>query len=99
MRKISGTIAALLFLVTFCSPPALRAAAPLEVDKMKAALQTATPEENGFIEKVSELVVQDRLPRKLVDSTFLWARKKPQYKFQYFKLGLKVRAAKLGIEL
>ena len=99
MPRISWTIAVVLFLLATFSTPSLHAGAPLEVGKMKAALQTATPEENGFIEKVSELVVQDRLPRKVVDSTFLWARKKPQNKFQYFKRGLKVRAAKLGIEL
>ena len=34
----------------------------------------------------------------LLESTFLWARKKPvEHRFQYFKQGLILRAAKLGI--
>jgi hypothetical protein len=35
----------------------------------------------------------------LVQSTFLWARKKPYRKFQYFKYGLFLRAAQRGIRL
>ena len=64
MPRISLTIAVVLFLLATFSTPSLHAGAPLEVGKMKAALQTANPEENGFIEKVSDLVVQDKLPRR-----------------------------------
>ncbi|MEN6492999.1 MAG: hypothetical protein ABFD16_01795 [Thermoguttaceae bacterium] len=74
-------------------------AATLDADTMKAALRTATPEENGFIDLVINLVDAGTLPVALVDSTFQWARQKPKNKFQYFKRGLTVRAARIGIDL
>jgi hypothetical protein len=67
---------------------------------MKAALRTTTIEEQGFITAVLHLVDTGVLPADLVDSTFMWARKKPaKYRFQYFKFGLIFRANKLGITL
>ena len=45
------------------------------------------------------LVDAGTLPVALVDSTFQWARQKPKNKFQYFKRGLTVRAARIGIDL
>lgn len=70
-----------------------------DVETMKAALQTATPEEDGFLYRVMEKVETGTLPVALVESTFLWARQKPRNKFQYFKRGLILRAAKEGIAL
>ncbi len=75
------------------------AQAQLDAETMRAALRTATPEEDGFIDYVLELVDQGRLPRALVESTFQWARKKARHRFQYFRYGLIVRAAQQGIEL
>jgi hypothetical protein len=72
---------------------------PLDADTMRAALRTATPEENGFIDYVIKRVNKGTLPQDMVESTFLWARKKPQRKFQYFKQGLIVRARDAGIKL
>jgi hypothetical protein len=72
-------------------------AATLDADTMKVALHTATPEEDGFISRVLAMVDNDTLPESLVNSTFLWARKKPYNKFQYFKRGLILRAAEQGI--
>ncbi len=63
-------------------------ASSLDADTMKVALHTATPEEDGFIAYVLDLVDQGKLPVDLVKSTFLWAKKKPRCKFQYFKRGL-----------
>jgi hypothetical protein len=71
----------------------------LDADAMKAALHTAAPEEDGFIDSVLVLVNKGRLPVDLVESTFLWAKKKPQNKFQYFKRGLIWRAGLQGIKL
>ena len=45
------------------------------------------------------MVEQNQLSRKLVDSTFQWARKKRPYPYVYFERGLKVRAARLGIHV
>jgi hypothetical protein len=66
---------------------------------MKVALRTATPEDDGFIDRVLKLVERGTLPLDMVESTFLWARKKPQRKFQYFKYGLLARAQQQGIAL
>jgi len=74
-------------------------AATLDAETMKAALRTTTPEENGFIDLVLNLVDGGTLPVAMVDSTFQWARQKPKHKFQYFKRGLTVRAAQIGIDL
>jgi hypothetical protein len=74
-------------------------ASTLDPEKMKAALRTATPEENGFIDRVLAMVDQRRLPPELVASTFQWARRKARRQFQFFKHGLTVRAARQGIKL
>jgi hypothetical protein len=74
-------------------------ASSLDADTMKVALRTATPEENGFIEYVLDRVDKGTLPVDLVESTFLWAKKKPRNKFQYFKRGLILRAEREGIHL
>ena len=70
-----------------------------DADTMKAALRTATPEEDGFIDHVLALVEAGRLPRSLVESTFQWARRKTKNRFQYFRHGLIVRAAAEGIAI
>lgn len=79
--------------------PQLALAGLPDVDTMKVALHTATPEEDGFIHYVMGKVETGALPVDLVESTFLWARQKPKNKFQYFKRGLIFRAAKVGIAL
>jgi hypothetical protein len=72
---------------------------PLDAEAMKVALRTATPEEDGFIEYVLRRVDKGTLPLDMVESTFLWAKKKPNRKFQYFKRGLTLRAEQKGIHL
>jgi hypothetical protein len=71
----------------------------LTADIVKAALNTATPQENGFIEYVLAKVDQGTLPLDLVKSTLLWAKKKPRKKFYYFREGLILRASQQGITL
>jgi hypothetical protein len=88
-----------LSLLAFVRVQTARAELNLTADQMKAALRTANVEEEGFIEKVLFLVKRGTLPEDLVESTFLWARKKPKHKFQYFKYALKLRAADRGIPL
>lgn len=72
---------------------------PLDANTIKVALHTNTAEENGFIDRVLALVDRHVLPLDMVESTFLWARKKPHNKFQYFKRGLILRAQQQGIGL
>jgi len=71
----------------------------LDPNVMKIVLHTATPQEHGFIDYVVARVDKGTLPLDLVQSTFLWARKKPRKKFFYFQQGLILRAADRGIKL
>jgi len=81
-------------------PPEMAAAAPrLDAGVIKAGLRTAAPEEDGFVERVVELVDQGVLPASLVDSTFEWARKKTSHRFQYFKKAMILRASRIGVRL
>jgi len=69
----------------------------LDPAQIKAALHTATEEEGGFIDRTVAMVNAGTLPRDLFLSTFIWARRKPKSKFQYFRRGLTLRAADQGI--
>jgi hypothetical protein len=72
----------------------------LTAENMKVALHTSTEQEGHFIEKVLAKVKKGTLPLDLVQSTFLWAKRKPtNKKFYYFKQGLILRAEALGIHL
>ena len=71
----------------------------LDPDQIKAVLHTATDEEQGFIDRTVKMVTDGTLPRDLFTSCFIWARKKPRHKFQYFKQALTTRAAAVGINL
>jgi hypothetical protein len=79
--------------------PGTTASTALDPQVMKIALHTATPEEEGFIEHVLKLVNKKKLPLDMVQSTFLWAKRKPRLKFQYFKWGLTWRAEQAGLSL
>ena len=72
---------------------------PLDPAEIKAILRTATPQEDCFVDRTVAMVAEGTLPRDLFDSCFIWARKKPKYKFQYFKRALIVRATDAGIQL
>ena len=72
---------------------------PLDAATMRMALRTTPIETQGFIDRVLDLVDQGVLPIDMVHSTFDWARKKPDHKFQYFRFGMIVRAASIGVKL
>lgn len=74
-------------------------AGALDPDMMKVVLHTATPQENGFINKVVAKVDKGTLPLDMVQSTLLWARRKPRKRFYYFKQALTLQAAARGIKL
>lgn len=88
-----------LFLLLLClaSTTTRATAQGLDADRIKFGLRTAAPEEDGFVDRVIEMVNEGRLPVALVESTFLWARTQPRHKFQYFQRGLILRAARSGI--
>ena len=62
-------------------------------------LRAGRPSEFAFIDLVIQRIDNNTLPRSLVESTFLWARRQPSHPFQYFEQGLKRRAAAIGIQL
>jgi hypothetical protein len=96
-RAYSRLLIVLALLATALVPPV--EAGVLDPNVMKVVLHTATPQEGGFIEYVVARVDNGTLPLDLVQSTFLWARKKPRKKFFYFKQALILRAADRGIRL
>jgi hypothetical protein len=96
-RAYSRLLIVLALLATALVPPV--EAGVLDPNVMKVVLHTATPQEGGFIEYVVARVDKGTLPLDLVQSTFLWARKKPRKKFFYFKQALILRAADRGIRL
>jgi hypothetical protein len=76
-------------------------------DQLRTGLKAFTPADFVFIDLVVLRVNQGVLPRELVDSTFLWARRRvqtthPNYRQRpivYFQPALAIRARKLGISL
>jgi hypothetical protein len=71
----------------------------LDPETMKMALKTVSAQEQGFVEKVVWMSKEGKLPPIVVDEMFEWARKKPNYQFEYFKRGLTIRAAALGVDV
>lgn len=68
-------------------------------DQLQDGLQARLPREFAFVDHVVKLVNEGKLPRSLVDSTFLWARPKKPYPFPYFERALRIRAARIGVAL
>lgn len=78
-------------------------------DQLRAGLKAFIKKDLVFIDKVVLLVEQGKLPRRLVDSTFLWARKRARFNPRhgrrqlrpmiYFQPALTLRAKRLGIQL
>jgi hypothetical protein len=76
-------------------------------DQLRVGLKAFTPADFVYIDLIVLRVNQGVLPRELVDSTFLWARRRvqgthPKYRQRpivYFQPALAIRARKLGISL
>ena len=75
--------------------------------QLQLGLKATTKADFAFIDKVVALVDQGKLPRRLVDSTFLWARQRAKKHrgprrlrpMVYFVPGLTFRARALGVAL
>ncbi len=94
------TITVLPAMLVACRTPTVEAASALSAAEITAGLRTANPDDEAYITYVVTLLNQERLSRKIVESTFQWARRKSHpRKFQYFKHGLITRAARIGIQL
>ncbi len=77
---------------TYCSAQSVR----LDAATIKAGLRTTAIEENGFVDRVVDQVNKGELPARVVYSAFLWAKRKPKRKFQYFRYAVIVLAAQVG---
>jgi hypothetical protein len=71
---------------------------PLKI-VLEKGLNARLPSEFAFVDKVVRLVDEGRLPVSVVDSTFLWARRRQPYPFPYFERALRIRAKRLGVVL
>jgi hypothetical protein len=81
---------------------AVNGLSPLAVDlttQLEKGLYARRPSEFASVAKVVALVESGALPRSMVDSSFLWARKKPSKRLQYFQFALTEQARKAGIPI
>lgn len=90
------------------SDPADRAGRQISLkDQLRVGLKAVTKGDFAFIELVVQKVDEGVLPRRLVDSTFLWARRRVQRQrtdyrkrpMVYFQPALVLRSRAIGIEL
>lgn len=76
-------------------------------DQLRVGLKAYTKADLAFIERVVQKVDEGRLPRKMVDATFLWARNRYKAKptahqrrpMVYFQPALTLQARKIGVVL
>jgi hypothetical protein len=66
------------------------------LSQLNMGLKARRPVEFDYIKQVVCLVDQGLLPKTLVDTTFVWAYKKPTRRLQYFQFALQARANQLG---
>ncbi len=108
MVDVTSRVAVLILIAGAVLFPAFAYAQQMKLtaEEMKNSLQTARPEEDGFIDDVVDRVnnasrpKNQRLPAVMVESTFQWARgKNTRHRFQYFRRALSIRAAQVGVRL
>lgn len=92
LRGLSIWMISSLTLVLAATPATGAATRSLDADTIKAGLHTATPEEDGFVDRALGMVEEGKLSVGLVQGTFVWARAQPRRKFQHFRYGLIERA-------
>lgn len=69
-------------------------------DQLKTGLKARRPEEIEFIEDVVRAVNSGQLPRKVVESTYVWAvRRRQTWPYPAFERALRIRADLLGVSL
>lgn len=88
MLNNSPTVAVSLLAGLFLSTATHAATVRFDAEEIKVALQTATEEEKGFIDRALRMVDEGQLAPKLVQGAFLRARQQQRRKFQQFKYGL-----------
>jgi hypothetical protein len=66
---------------------------------LEKGLRARRPVEFEFIASVVEMVDDGTLPASIVQTSFLWARRKRPYPFPYFKQSLIQQAKLIGVDL
>ena len=78
-------------------------AAGLDIAELKEqltfGLRARGSRDSLFIDRVVAMVRAKQLSLEMVESTFLWARRKQPYPFPYFQRALRIRAAEAGIDI
>jgi hypothetical protein len=101
---------ALAVLAVLVSISGALAADPLPVDaggvtgldlktQLEKGLLARRPVEFEYIREIIKLVESGELPREMVTTTFVWARKKPSRRLQNFQFALQTRAQRLPVKL
>lgn len=76
-------------------------------DRLISGLQARRKSEIDFVDEVAEAVREGKIPQRLVDQTFFWARQRashprfgqPHRPIVFFQPAMTIRAKKLGLEL
>jgi hypothetical protein len=101
-------LTAALAMAIFChdslavEPPAVAAGGVTGLDlktQLEKGLRARRPVEFEYISEIVGLVETGELPRNLVTTTFVWARKQPTRQLQYFQFALQTRAKGLPVKL
>ena len=105
IESLSAVAAAGAAVVSFAEEPpgSLNPAPAITVanleQTLKNGLKARRPIEFDFIKLVVDMVKDEQISLELVQSTFLWARRKQPVPYPYFERGLRERASKQGIAL
>jgi hypothetical protein len=67
--------------------------------QLEKGLRARRPVEFEYIKEIVRLVETNKLPRTMVTTTFVWARKQPTRQLQYFQFALQTRAKNLPVKL
>jgi len=67
--------------------------------QLEKGLYARRPVEFEYIDEIVKLVEKKKLPRTLVTSTFIWARKRETRQLQYFQFALQARTRGLNIDM
>jgi hypothetical protein len=67
--------------------------------QLQKGLRARRPVEFEYINEIIALVEKGDLPKPLVTTTFVWARKQPTRQLQYFQFALQTRAKGLDVTL
>ncbi|HUY32531.1 MAG TPA: hypothetical protein VMV69_07090 [Pirellulales bacterium] len=65
--------------------------------QLEKGLRAMRPQEFDFLAVVEQQVGDGDLPADLVNTAFLWARRRPQYRVQFFEKALRQLTKRAGV--